>query len=235
MVTCTEGLACKAFGDRQLKAGTEVIAIGITDSTACSVCQPVPGPEDGSLEPGKRQVHVFSIKKWPGKFESTRVSAGSSVFNRRPAGKAESEHPGNLVERFAWRIVDGSTESLEPVRRADHDKLTMTARGQQHEVRISCIIGHPRSQRMTSEMIDANERFSGSGGKAFRAHDTAQQSADQSGSRSDRNGVHVRNCKSGFIERSFDGNIQLSRMCSCGNLGNNASVGVVEPCLVQDD
>ena len=109
---------------------------------------------------------------------------------RRPAGIAEAEQLGALVEGLAGGIVDGLAQQRVVAHRLDAHQLRVPPRHEQRHEREARRIGREEGrQQMPLEMVDAEHRTLERGGQRRGHAGTHQQGAGQA--RSPRVGHEV--------------------------------------------
>ncbi len=65
---------------------------------------------DGGFQPAETEVESGRVaEKRPRQVDRGRIAFVGRSLDCRPAGKAEPQQTGHLVERFAGRVIDGST------------------------------------------------------------------------------------------------------------------------------
>ncbi len=79
--------------------------------------QPLDGLAQRGLEPGEREVAARLAEHRAGQSEAGRIAGARGALDRGPAGKAEPQHLGGLVERLAERVVEGRAEPAVAARR----------------------------------------------------------------------------------------------------------------------
>src|SRR5699024_6250990 len=121
------------FGDRCLKARAEVCDIAPPEA-ALPCHQRVAGADDGRLQPREREIAILAVDQGPGKCEAAGVAGRRGALDLRPAGKAEPECAGDLVERLARRIIYRAAQPAIAAEALDGEELAMPTRDEQEQV-----------------------------------------------------------------------------------------------------
>ena len=112
-------------------------------------------PERG-LEPGQREMRLGASEHRPRQLDRGPAARGVPL-NLRPAGIAQAQQLGRLVEGLAERIVERRAEPLVGSNVLDDERLGMSARDEQQEIGEAEAVGETGGQRMRLQMIDRDE------------------------------------------------------------------------------
>lgn len=119
----------KNVGHRCLKPGAEIAPILHGNPTLlCHKC--VPSPQQRRLQPGKGQVAPRPIQQGPWKGEPARISQRRLSLHHRPTRLREAQQLCRLVEGFSRRVIDRSTQTVEPIHAPHDQELAMPSRHQ---------------------------------------------------------------------------------------------------------
>ena len=132
-----------------------------------------------------------------GERHGLRVAVLREPIDRGPAGIPEAEHLGDLVERFAGRVIACPAELADARRRRPVDPVNrrVTARREErYEREFGTDLGVARApqedrEEMTHEVIDPHERKSTRPRKALCHLHADEQRADEAGSVGDGDAV----------------------------------------------
>ena len=87
----------------------------------------------GSLQAGKGKIERVAPQQRPRQLVSLGIAELGKARQRRPAGIAEAEQLGRLVERLAGGIVDRVAEERIAADRGDMEKLRVAARNEERD------------------------------------------------------------------------------------------------------
>ena len=162
--------------------------------------------------------------------DGARIAFQRQPLDRRPAGIAEAEDLGGLVERLAQRVVDRRAEPAVAADALDPQQLAMAARDQQQQHRETASVGSASRgrQRVAFEVIDRDQRLVAGHRQRLGGDKPDHDSADQPrpGGRGDRVDSRPASRPASASTAAISG-VELFGMGAGGDLGHDAAVGRV--------
>ena len=153
--------------------------------------EPVARPPHRRLQAGEGEVAPRPVEERTRQGEADRVALARRRLDGGPARWTEPEELRDLVEGLARGVVDRPPEAPEALGPLHRQELAMTARDQQHEVREGNLVGQPRGERVSGEVVDAIERQAAAGGESLGEHDAGKDPSDQPRAGGDGHRVQV--------------------------------------------
>ena len=189
----------------------------------------------GRLEAGEAEVvtvllEVLLRREPAWERDGLRVSALGCLVDVRAARVGQAEHAGDLVERFAARVVDrvaeaahvgGDVRHVEQVRVPAGDEQTHGRLGQRAVVED--VHGH-----MRGEVVDAVQRLVEGHGEGLGGGDTDHERAGEAGPYGDGDGVDVGELHSGRVARATQGGQHRLKVGAARDLGHDAAEADVQ-------
>ncbi len=166
----------------------------------------------------------------PRQGEAGRIAVPGGPLHQRPAGVAQPQHLGDLVEGLSQGVVDGGAQPRVGADALHREKLAVPARHQQKQERKRHVVGQPRGQRVPLQMVDGQERQIVYRGDGLGGHHPHEHAADQPRAAGGGDAVQVREPHAGLVHGLGDQAIEVFEMGAGGDFGDHAAEG---PMIVQ--
>ncbi|MCK7541387.1 MAG: hypothetical protein MZV63_66115 [Marinilabiliales bacterium] len=165
-------------GNDLLEAGQEIAQARIVLGDAAL-------PDDlqrGRFEPAEAEIEAPVLRPGHGEGEGLGVAALAQLFDHRPAGIAEAEELGDLVERLPRGVVARPAEELVRKRLVHLIEGRVSARDEkpQHGIGDGGIL-EEAGLEVGIEVVDADEGFLVIVGQALGERETDEKRADEPG------------------------------------------------------
>ena len=151
------------------------------------------------------------------------MAALGGLLDRRTAGIVEAEQLRRLVESLAKRIVQGRAEARVLADVLDDEKLRVSARDEQQQIRKAQAMGEARCERVRFEMVHGDEGQPARKGDGLAGGDADDQPADQPRPRRGGDAVDLVEAETSFGQRLGDQNIEQLDMGARGDLRHDAA------------
>ena len=140
------------------------------------------GNQRVGLEPAETEVQTGSVGHWPRETEASSVTRFGQLGDGRPAGVAQTQHLGGLVEGLACGVVHRFTQNPVAADAGDLHQLGVATGDKQGEERkFGRIRFQQRGEQVAFHVVDADGWHIQAPGQAAGDRGTSQQGADQAG------------------------------------------------------
>ncbi len=157
-----------------------------------------------------------------------RIAGPCQCLDAWPAGIAQAQDLGGLVERLSRRIVDRRRKPAILAHAIDAQDLAMPARDEQQQIgKFEARIGEARRERMALQMVDRDQRLARCHRQCLGGDEPHHHPADQTrpGGRGDR--VDIVQHQPRVLERRLDQRGQHLHMRARRDFGHHAAIGLV--------
>ena len=152
LLECRQGLGRQHVDDGLLGGRRHVGPRGLVDGRR----QLAHLGHDRRLQAGEREVEIAAVQQGPGQRIGFRVAVVGQPGQGRPAGVAQAQQLGTLVEGLAGRVVDGLAQQRVLAHVGHVHELRMATRHQQRdEGKRRRVVGQERRQQVAFEVVDA--------------------------------------------------------------------------------
>ena len=179
------------------------------------------------LEAGEGEMRLRPPEHRPRQGEAVRPAGARRLLHRRPAGKAEAQQLGGLVEGLAQRIVDGGAEPLVAADVVHDQQLRVAAGDQQQQVGRLQALGEPHRQRVRLQMVDGDQRQPVHQRQRLGRGDAHQQPADQPRPRRHRHAIELAEADPRLAHGLGDDLVEAFHVGAGGDLRHHAAVAAV--------
>ena len=187
------------------------------------------------LQTGEAEVEPLVAHR-PREVDRLGVAGRGDPLDGRPAGVAETEEPGDLVERLARSVVDGLTEQSVATRRTHLDEQRVPARHEQHDDRqFDRRVVEQRRVEVRFEVVDPDERHVPREGQRLGRRHTDEEGTDQPRSDRARHCIDAPLVDAGLDDRPGDHRVEQVEVGAAGDLRHHSSERDVQLDLRADD
>jgi hypothetical protein len=170
-----------------------------------------------------------------GRAKRAGIAAVGRALHRRPAGKAEVEELGRLVEGLAEGIVDGGAVAAIGPDVLHRQKLGVAAGDEEQQVGRPQALGQARREGVGFQMVDRHQRQVVGERDRLGRHQPDDQPADEAGTGGGRDAIEIGEAEIGLAQRLGDQAVEMGDMGAGGDLRHDTAVGRVGGVLRQHD
>ena len=181
-----------------------------------------------ALEPGEGEMRLSAAHQRAGQRHGGGIALARQRLHHRPAGIAQAQDLGRLVEGLAQRVVDrGRQPAVSPDALDDQD-LAMSARNQQQQIGIvQRRIGQARGQGVAFQVVDRDQRLAARQRQRLGGDQPHHHAANQARPGGGRDGVDIVQGEARIGQRPLDQRGKLFGMRARGDLRHHAAIGAV--------
>ena len=164
--------------------------------------------------------------QWARQGDGLGIALERQPLHRRPAGIAQHQQLGGLVESLAQRVVNGGGKAAIAPHAFNGEDLAMPARDQQQQIgKAEGFIRQPRRERVAFEVIDRQQRLACRHRQRLGAHQSDNHPADQPRPCGGGNRVDIGKAKARLAHHPFDHRRQALGMGARGDFGHHPAIG----------
>ena len=140
------------------------------------------GVQDRRLQPAEAEVESLLVQEGAREAERRGIAGGGLALDRRPAGEAQPEQGGHLVERLAGGVVERAAEDAEVERRGAVEQDRVPAADDEADAGEDVAPGRQSAGvDVAGDVVDADERHVQRQGEHLGGADADEQRADEAG------------------------------------------------------
>ena len=179
----------------------------------------------GGLQAAERKFAVVVDVERPREFYKVAVAVLPEPADGGARRVLEAQQLAALVERFAGRIVTGTSDARVLESRFFHHEFRVPARnGEREERRLDIGIAEPGGGEVAFQVVHAVGRDLQVAGEAFRKTGTNEKRSHESRSGGVGDGVDVLELDAGFLDGGFGDGGDLLQVGACSDFGDDTAI-----------